>query len=91
MSIRERNYQKGRKVAIKVRDLATGAAIAFVMVALKQSWILDRFVLIVAAWIIAQVIPGIFYTLCSLVACFVPGNLYKAFNDMAEGAWSILE
>lgn len=91
MSIKEKNYLKGRRVAIKVRDLATGAAIAFIMVALKQSWLPERYVLIVVSWLIAQVMPGVFYTACSLVACFVPGNLYKAFNDMAEGAWSILE
>lgn len=89
MSISEKNFNKGRKVVIKVRDLATGAAIAFVMVAIKQSWMPDRYLLIAASWLLAQMMPGVFYTACSFVACLVSdSNLYKAFNDMAEGVWS---
>lgn len=86
MSIEKINKRKGARITRLVRQYATGAAIAFVMVALKQSWVSERFVMIFLGWMLVQIIPGVFYMACSIVACFFPGNLYKYFNQMAEGA-----
>ena len=85
------NKEKGRRVGKTVMLLSTGAAIAYTSVAIKQQWIPERYMYIFAGWLLANVMPMLFYLVGSMVAAFIPGNLYKAFLDMAEGCQEVLE
>lgn len=85
------NREKGRRIERTVMLLSTGAAIAYVTVAIKQQWIPERYMYIFAGWLAANVMPMSFYLLGSLIAAFIPGNLYKAFLEMSEGCREALE
>ena len=85
------NIEKGRRVERTVLLLSTGAAIAYITVAIKQQWIAERYVYIFMGWLFANVAPMLLYFAGALVAAFLPGNLYKAFLEMSEGCQEILE
>lgn len=85
------NREKGRRVGKTVMLLSTGAVIAYTSVAIKQQWIPERYMYIFAGWLLSNVIPMLFYLVGSMVAAFIPGNLYKAFLEMSEGCQEILE
>lgn len=86
-----KNREKGRRVGKTVLLLSIGAAIAYITVALKQRWIPERYMYIFAGMLLANIMPTLFYLTGALIAAFLPGNLYKAFLEMAEGCQDVLE
>ena len=86
-----KNIEKGRRVERTALLLSTGAAIAYITVAIKQQWISERYVYIFAGWLLANVMPMFLYFIGALVAAFFPGNLYKSFLEMSEGCMEVLE